>query len=158
MIDLFPDFHDILIELADAEVDFVLVGAFALAFHGHPRATKDIDIFVRATDANAQKLYLALAKFGAPLSQFDTTEKDFAESGNVLQIGVPPRRIDIINSVTGITFDDALEESLGFQLDGRHIKVVGFAALVKNKRAAGRPQDVADVKALTDPRRAGRKT
>lgn len=153
MIDLTPDFHDILIELADAEVEFLIVGAFALAFHGHPRATKDIDIFVRANASNAQRLYRALAKFGAPLNQFEVTEKDFAESDNVLQIGIPPRRIDIINSVTGITFDEAVEDGGKLDLDGRHIPVIGLAALVKNKSATGRVQDIADVRTLTDPKR-----
>lgn len=153
VIDLFPDFHDILIELADADVEFVIVGAFALAFHGHPRATKDIDIFVRANVSNAQKLYRALANFGAPLNQFEVTENDFAYCDNVLQIGIPPRRIDIINSVSGITFDEAVEESEKFNLDDRQIAVIGRSALIKNKIAAGRAQDVADVEVLTDPRR-----
>lgn len=148
MIELPEDFRDILIELHDAGADFVVVGGHAVAFHGHPRATKDLDVLVRADPRNATRVYQALASFGAPLETFEVGEADFATYDGVLQIGLPPRRIDILNRATGITFDEALAGSEEFDLDGRPIRVIGFAALIKNKTAAAREQDLADIKAL----------
>ena len=105
-------------------------------------------MLVRATPANAAHIYRALAAFGAPLELFEVTEADFASYEGVLQVGVPPRRIDILNRATGITFDEAIADGAKFELDGREILVIGRAALLKNKRATGREQDLADVKAL----------
>jgi len=145
----FPDdFRDLLIELSDAGAEFVVVGGHAVAFHGHPRATKDLDVLVRATPANASRIYRALAAFGAPLELFEVAEADFASYEGVLQVGVPPRRIDILNRVDGISFDDAIQSGDGFELEGRRVPVIGLKALLRNKRAAGREQDLADLKAL----------
>lgn len=155
MIELPDDFRDLLVELHDAGADFVVIGGYAVAFHGYPRATKDMDLLVRADRENAKLVYQALAAFGAPLESFEVSEPDFATYDGVLQIGLPPRRIDIMNQAAGITFDEAIAESGDFELEGRRIRVIGLAALLKNKRAAGREQDVADVKALT---RAGPKS
>ncbi len=148
MIDLPEDFRDLLMELADAGAEFVLVGGHAVAFHGHPRATKDMDVLIRANTSNAERVYRALAAFGAPLESFEVQAKDFASYDGVLQIGLPPRRIDIINRADGITFDEAVAEGSGFTLDGRKVPVIGRAALLKNKLATGRTQDAADVEAL----------
>jgi hypothetical protein len=149
VIELPGDFHDLLIELARASADFVVVGGYAVAFHGHPRATKDLDILVRATPVNAARVYRALAAFGAPLHAFEVSESDFVDYDGILQIGVPPVRVDVLNRVTGISFDEAVEEGCGFELEGHRIPVVGLAALLTNKRSVGRPQDLADVAALT---------
>lgn len=148
MIELPDDFRDLLIELADAGAEFVLVGGHAVAFHGHPRATKDMDVLIRASTGNAELVYRALANFGAPLAAFEVQAADFATYDGVLQIGLPPRRVDILNRADGITFDEAIAEGAWLALDGRAIPVIGRAALLKNKRAAGRPQDVADVEAI----------
>ena len=148
MIELFDDFRDILVELHKAGARFVVLGGHAVAFHGHPRATKDLDVLVEADPDNAKRVYAALAAFGAPLSVFEVNVEDFASYDGVLQLGVPPRRIDIINRADGITFAEAVEDGESFELDGCSIPVIGRAALIKNKRAAGRPQDIADVKAL----------
>ena len=148
LIELPDDFRDLLLELADAGVQFVLVGGHAVAFHGHPRATKDMDILIRADNSNAERVYRALAAFGAPLETFEVQAADFAAYDGVLQIGLPPRRIDILNRADGITFEEAVAERACFTLDGRTIPVIGRAALLKNKRAAGRPQDIADVEAI----------
>lgn len=149
MIELADDFRDLLIELSDAEADFMIVGGYAVAFHGHPRATKDLDVLVRPTDLNAKRVYRALASYGAPLDTFEVTEGDFAEYGGVLQIGLPPRRIDILNRVSGVTFDEAATDGETFEIEGRAIRVIGLKALLTNKRAAAREQDLADVAALT---------
>lgn len=148
MIELPEDFRDLLIELADNGAEFVLVGGHAVAFHGHPRATKDMDVLIRANPSNAERVYRALAAFGAPLQNFDVQAKDFATYDGMLQIGLPPRRVDIINRADGISFDEAVAEGESFTLEGRTIPVIGRAALIKNKRAAGRAQDTADVEAL----------
>jgi hypothetical protein len=149
MIDLYEEFRDLLIELHDAGAEFVLLGGYAVAFHGHPRATKDLDILVRPDPENAKRVYAALAAFGAPLAAFEVGVNDFATYDGVLQIGLPPRRVDVINRADGITFDEALAEQEFFELEGRKIPVIGLYALIKNKKASGREQDLADVKALS---------
>jgi len=103
---------------------------------------------VRATPTNAARVYRALAAFGAPLSAFAVAESDFASYDGVLQVGLPPRRIDVLNRAEGITFDDAIRDGDAFELEGRHVPVIGLEALLRNKRAVNREQDVADVKAL----------
>ena len=148
MIELPDDFRDMLVELHDAGAEFVVVGGHAVAFHGHPRATKDLDILVRAEPRNAEKVYRALAAFGAPLHAFEMGVDDFASYDGVLQIGLPPRRIDIINRAGGITFDEAVADGDTFAVEGRLIPIIGRDALLKNKRAVGRAQDRADVEAL----------
>jgi hypothetical protein len=105
---------------------------------------------VEANSDNAKRVYAALAAFGAPLSAFEVGVEDFASYDGVLQLGVPPRRIDIINRADGITFAEAIADGESFNLEGCEIPVIGRSALIKNKRAAGRPQDIADVKALGD--------
>lgn len=148
MIDLPEDFRDLLIELHDAGAEFVLLGGHAVAYHGHPRATKDLDVLVRASPANAERVYRALASFGAPLGLFEVSAADFATYDGVLQIGLPPRRIDILNRADGITFDEARAGHESLEVEGRRIPVIGLSALLKNKRAAAREQDLADVTAL----------
>lgn len=153
MIELPDDFKDVLVELYDAEADFVVIGGYAVAYHGYPRATKDIDILVRPEPNNAERVYRALAAFGAPLATFEVTAADFATYDGVLQIGLPPVRVDLLNRAAGIDFDEAIADAGSFELEGRSIPVIGLRALLKNKRAAGRPQDLTDVAALeTVPR------
>ena len=148
MTELTKDFIDLLTALVDTEVDFVVIGGYAVAFHGHPRATKDLDVFVRANPANAKNLYKALALFGAPLHEFEVAEEDFSDYGGVLQLGVPPQRIDIINRITGVAYDEAILDAGLFELEGRVIRVIGLDALIKNKLATGRDQDLVDAKSL----------
>ena len=149
MSELFPDFRDLLVEFLDAGVEFVLVGGHAVAVHGHPRATKDLDVLLRATPANADRVLAALAKFGAPIRQLGLVRDDFAREGQVVQLGVPPVRIDLLTRIDGVDFDEALRGHTSLNVDGRAIPVIGRDALLRNKRAAGRPQDLADISALT---------
>jgi hypothetical protein len=158
VIELPEDFRDLLIELADNGAEFVLVGGHAVAFHGHPRATKDMDVLIRANPSNAERVYRALAAFGAPLQNFEVEAKDFASYDGMLQIGLPPRRVDILNRADGVSFDEAIAEGSSFMLEGRRIPVIGRAALLKNKRAAARAQDTADVEALSAQSAAGSNT
>ena len=99
---LHEDFRDLLVLFADADVEFVVVGAYALAFHGAPRASGDIDLFIRPSSANAGRVFDALARFGAPLESAGVTPADFTRSGTVYQIGLPPRRIDVLTGISGV--------------------------------------------------------
>lgn len=128
MIELPEDFRDLLVELSRASADFVVVGGYAVAFHGHPRATKDLDIFVRPSRANAERVYRALGAFGAPVSAFEVSPADFEAYDGVLQIGVPPFRIDVLNQVKSVTFDEAVADGCGFDLEGHRVPVIGRAA------------------------------
>lgn len=145
---LHEDFRDLLVLFADAGVEFVIVGAYALAFHGAPRASGDIDLFVRPSLANAQRVFDALARFGAPLESAGVTAGDFAQPGAVYQIGLPPRRIDVLTEISGVTFDEAWTSRVVGEVEGRTVGFIGRAALLKNKEASGRPKDIADAARL----------
>ena len=142
------DFRDLLVLFADAGVEFVIVGAYALAFHGAPRASGDIDLFVRPSPANAQRVFDALAHFGAPLESAGIAAADFAQPGVVYQIGLPPRRIDLLTEISGLTFDEAWASRMTAEIEGRAVSFIGREALLKNKEASGRLQDIADVARL----------
>lgn len=139
------DFLDLADALLAARVDFLVVGAFALAQHGHLRATADIDFVVRATPENAARLIEALRSFGAPLSSAGVSESDFAKPGQTYQMGIKPRRIDILTELSGVTFEDAWKDRVTREVFGRQIPFIGVAALRRNKMASGRPKDLADV-------------
>jgi len=142
------DFRDLLVLLADAGVEFVIVGAYALAFHGAPRASGDIDLFVRPSAVNAGRVFDVLARFGAPLHSAGVTAADFAQPGAVYQIGLPPRRIDLLTEISGVTFDEAWASRTTAEVDGRTVSFIGREALIKNKEASGRLKDAADVARL----------
>jgi hypothetical protein len=142
-----PDFRDMLSCLKGEGVEFMVVGAYALAAHGHPRATGDIDIWVRNTSGNAQKIMRALAKFGAPLSNL--SEKDFTSPDLIVQLGVEPCRIDLLTGIDGVEFDEAWGNKVSITLDDLEIYVLSKADLLKNKLAAGRDEDQGDIAWLT---------
>ena len=141
------DYREMLKCLVDEKVKFLIVGAYALAVHGYPRATKDIDFFVWANPENATSLIRALARFGAPLRNLSAT--DFASEGAVYQIGTGPHRIDIITRIDGVKFEDAYPRRLTVQREGVELPVISRDDLIANKRASGRAQDLADVQRLT---------
>lgn len=145
------DFRDLLLEFADAEVEFLIVGAFAVAYHGVPRATGDMDVFVRPSSENAQRVFTALIRFGAPLSSAGVAAKDFETPGIVYQIGQPPRRIDVLTEISGVSFDEAWGTRCTENLEGRVVHFIGRDQLLRNKKAAGRPKDLADVSRLRKP-------
>jgi len=148
-MDLNPDFKDMLLALKDANVDYLVVGAYAVAAHGHPRATGDLDIWIRANEETAPRVMIALATFGAPTSEI--SESDFSSPSIVFQIGVPPGRIDILTTVSGVHFDSAWQNRLEIRLDEVVFNVIGRADLIENKKASGRPKDLADLAALEKP-------
>jgi len=142
------DFRDLLLEFADAKVEFVVVGAFAVAYHGVPRATGDLDVFVKPSPENAQRVFDGLVRFGAPIASAGVTPEDFSKPGIVYQIGQPPRRIDLLTEISGVSFDEAWTSRLGVPFEGRVVHFIGRDELVRNKKAAGRPKDLADVSRL----------
>jgi predicted nucleotidyltransferase len=146
------DFRDLLVLLADAGVEFVVIGAYALAFHGAPRASGDIDLFVRPSAVNARRVFDGLVRFGAPLQSAGVTAADFAQPGAVYQIGLPPRRIDLLTEISGVTFDEAWASRATAEVEGRTVSFIGREALIKNKEASGRLKDAADVARLRKAR------
>ena len=132
--------------LSDSGVEFLLVGAYAMAAHGHPRATGDLDIWVGANPENAVKVLVALSNFGAPLH--DLTIEDLSTPGIIFQIGVEPSRIDILTEISGVIFSDAWKRKISIEMNGCSMSVIGLEDLIKNKRAAGRAKDIADVETL----------
>lgn len=141
-----PDFKDMLSALNARKAEYMIVGAYALATYGYPRATGDIDIWVRCTVENAEKVLQALKDFGAPL--FDQTLEDLSIPGVVFQIGVPPRRIDFLTSISGVSFEESWPERKQVEISGLTLNVLSRAKLIANKRAAGRPKDLLDVDEL----------
>lgn len=140
------DFEEMLAALCDQGAEFLLVGAYALAAHGLPRSTGDIDLWVRPTPENAERVWKALIQFGAPLSKL--TREDLQEPGVVFQIGLPPNRIDILNRISGVDFQAAWANRMEIRVGSRQIPVLGREELVLNKRRTGRPKDLLDVQAL----------
>jgi hypothetical protein len=142
------DYRDLLVSLVEAGADFLVVGGWALALHGHGRGTDDMDVFVRPERTNAERVYAALAAFGAPLAMHGVTPDLFARPGYGYRVGIKPNLIEVLTSIDGVTFDQAYAGRRYFELDGKSIPYIGRAALLANKRAAGRPKDIADVEWL----------
>jgi hypothetical protein len=140
------DFAEMLSALSDAGAEFLIVGAHALAAHGLPRATGDLDIWVRPSEENARRVLQALRAFRAPLH--DLTEDDLSRPGTVFQIGVVPNRIDILTEISGVTFDEAWPRRETFVIEEQRLPFLSRLDLARNKRAAGRPKDLADLAAL----------
>lgn len=148
-MEIYPDFKELL-ELFNAQkVEYLIVGAHALAFHGLIRATKDIDLYVRPTQANAERIMTALDAFG--FGQVGLDAKDFQQPDQTIQLGYPPVRIDLITSLTGLTWEQAAGGRCQGEYGGQPVPFLGRTELIANKKAAGRPQDLADVDRLEGP-------
>ena len=143
---LSKDWREFLELLNSRGVDYVIVGAQSLAFHGRPRHTGDLDILVRPTPDNALLLLALLNQFGFEQSSFKET--DFLQPEQIIQLGRVPNRIDLLTSLTGVTIDEAFDAKVSAIIDGLPVFVLGRDALIRNKRAVGRPQDLADLSAL----------
>lgn len=140
------DYKEMLQLLLEERVDFIIVGAYALGAHGYPRATGDIDIWIKPDDNNSLKVYKALSKFGAPLEQINID--DFSKEGVIFQIGVIPRRIDIISKIDGVTYEEADKDKLVVEVEGLKLPVISLNKLIKNKMSTGREKDAFDIKTL----------
>ena len=142
-----PDFRDILSALNAERAEYLLVGAYAVAAHGIPRATGDIDLWIRPTAENAKAVWSALENFGAAMSHFSLA--DLEKPDLVFQFGVAPQRIDLMTSIEGVEFDDAWDERVSFRIDELDVPTIGLRHLIINKKATGRPQDIADASRLS---------
>jgi hypothetical protein len=140
------DFVDLLRAFIAHDVRFLVVGAYALAVHGRPRATGDLDVWIDPTAENAPRVMRALAEFGAPLNSLAAA--DFSQPGVVFQMGLPPRRIDVLTELTGLTFDDAWPGRLRTAFGPLEVDYLGRDAFIRNKRATGRTRDLADIEDL----------
>jgi len=143
-----PDFKELLLAFNEHNVEYLIVGAHALAAHGHVRATKDLDVWVRPDKTNAQRILLALSDFGAPLT--DLTEDDLARKNTIFQIGLPPLRIDIITKIDGVEFAEAWPDRLEAKFGDVPAFVISRQHLITNKRTSARLQDLADVEQLQE--------
>lgn len=146
-MELNPDFKEFLQSLNENDVRYLVVGGYAVAFHGHPRYTKDIDIWIDLDEQNAQKVVKALVDFG--FSSLNLTPADFLEPDNVIQLGYPPRRIDLLIGLEGAAFDECYSARLEEEMEGIRVCFIDRENLARLKRAAGRPQDLADLDNLT---------
>ncbi|MBL0891733.1 hypothetical protein [Gemmatimonas sp. UBA7669] len=142
------DFRELLIALRAEDVRFLVVGAHALAAHGVPRVTGDLDVWVEPTAMNATRTWRALVDFGAPLAALGVSEKDFTTPNQVIQLGIPPFRIDILTSISGVEFTSAWQESVQGTLFDVPVQFIGREAFIRNKRASGRTKDLDDIRAL----------
>lgn len=140
------DYRDILLALSTEQVDFILIGAYALAAHGYPRATMDIDLWVMPSPENAAAVIRALRRFGSPLHGLEA--EDLLSNDTVFQIGVAPRRIDLLTGATGLDFSSAAKNAVMRQIDGVDLKVLSIDDLIVNKLATGRPKDQLDADEL----------
>jgi len=140
------DFKEMLQCLLEEKAEFLLIGAYALAAYGFPRATKDLDLWIHASKTNAAKTFRALKKFGAPLDQIRI--EDLQKEGSVLQIGIAPVRIDINTKIDGVQFEEAYPSRVELTIDDLLIPVISRHDLIKNKKASARPQDLVDVQLL----------
>jgi hypothetical protein len=158
MIKLQKDLREFIELLNSHEVRYLIVGGHAVAFHGYPRMTGDIDFFLEVSEENARKLVAVLAQFG--FAGLGLTAKDFLEPGAIIQLGYPPHRIDLVTSISGVTFAQAWEHRVYGQVEGLAMVFVDKPTLLANKAASGRPKDLADLDALSKssrgkPRRKG---
>ena len=140
------DFKEFVSLLNARSVRYLVVGGYAVAVHGLPRYTGDFDAWIWLSEENAQKVLGVLDEFG--FGGFDITEEDFTREDSVVQLGYPPHRIDLLTSISGVTFEDAWSRRLNVEIEGEVVGFIGREDLITNKRAVGRPQDLADVARL----------
>jgi predicted nucleotidyltransferase len=146
------DLRQLLLALNAHGVEYLVVGGWAVGFYSEPRATNDIDLFIRADDRNSKAVFRALAEFGAPLADF--TPADFCDSPtSIFQIGQAPARADILQSIDGVAFDEAWSRRLQFSLEGIEVNVISAEDLIENKVQSGRLRDLADVEAIREANR-----
>jgi hypothetical protein len=146
-VKLQKDLREFVELLGSKRVEYIIVGAHAVAFHAHPRFTGDIDFLVRGTPENARRLVAVLEAFG--FTSLGLTPQDFLAPANVVQLGQPPNRIDILTSISGVDFEEAWASRVHGDLDGLPVVFLGLDALIKNKQSAGRDKDLVDARILS---------
>lgn len=140
------DFKELLLAFSEADVRYLVIGAYAVMFHTEPRYTKDIDVWIDVSGDNPQRCYRALAEFGAPMH--DLTVEDLASLGTIYQIGVEPNRIDILTAPAALDFGAAWDRHVESTYDKLPIPMLSLDDLIRNKRSVGRPQDLLDLERL----------
>lgn len=140
------DFKEFIQLLNDNQVRYLVVGGYAVALHGYPRFTKDIDIWIDLAPANAERIISALEQFG--FGSLGLVEQDFLEADTIIQLGYPPRRIVLLTTLSGVDFDQCFTVKVVVDMDGLPINFIDLENLKKNKRATGRAQDIADIENL----------
>lgn len=140
------DFKEFIRSLNDNHVRYLVVGGYAVAFHGHPRYTKDIDIWIEMTHANVEKVIKSLAQFG--FGSLGLREEDFLIPDQTIQLGYPPSRIDLINTLSGVDFETCYSSRVQIEIEGTQVNFIDLENLKKNKQASGRLQDLADIESL----------
>ncbi len=146
MAQLQTDLNEFVALLNSQKVEYLVVGGHAVAFHGHPRFTGDIDFFIRASPENAARMLDVLAAFG--FGNLGISVDDLMSPERVIQLGRPPNRIDLLTAISGVTFDEAWDERAAGSLGGHSVDYLGWEALIRNKRASGRSKDHADIHSL----------
>lgn len=144
-----PDFRELLSLFNNHDVEYIVVGGYALAFHGAPRFTGDIDLLVRPVAGNAKRIMVALNQFG--FGSIGLEESDFTKLDHVVQLGQPPVRIDILTSISGLTWEQASMDSVAGNYGDATVHFIGRDQFIVNKRASGRMKDLADIEALGEP-------
>ena len=145
-MNLQKDLKEFIELLSELEAHFLIVGAFAVAYHGYPRYTADIDLFVERSGENAERLLKAIHKFG--FGEIGLTEEDFLREDRIIQLGVAPNRIDILTSIAGVSFEEAWSSRVFAELGGLSVPFISREILKRNKVASGRTQDLADLEHL----------
>jgi hypothetical protein len=145
-VQLDKDLRELLALFRSHGVEFLVVGGHAVAFHGSPRLTEDLDLFVRPDVANGKRIVDALRAFG--FGSLDITADDFVADDRVIQLGRTPNRVDLITRLYGVDFADAWQRRVSAEIDGADVWMIARDDLVANKRATGRAQDIADAEAL----------
>jgi hypothetical protein len=145
-MDLAPDFDEFIASLIAHGVEFVVVGAYALAFHGAPRFTGDLDILVRPTPDNGARVLAAVRAFGFPVDELKP--EDIIDRRRMLEMGVAPIQIHVMSAISGVSFDEAWSDRVVGRCGGHEIPFLGRETFLRNKRAAGRPKDLADIDAI----------
>jgi len=140
------DYKEFIQSLNDNQVRYLVVGGYAVAFHGHPRYTKDIDIWVEMTQENAEKVIRSLDQFG--FGSLGLKDKDFLIPDQIIQLGYPPCRIDLFNTLSGVDFPTCYTSRMQIDIEGVKVHFIDLENLKKNKQASGRHQDLADIESL----------
>ena len=142
-IELHPDFKDFLRLLNLHKVEYILVGGYAVGYHGYPRATGDMDIWIAVSDANAEKVVAAVSDFGMPKESL--SRELFLEKNKIIRMGVPPVRIEVITGASGVDFSECYKRCETLNIDDLVVNIISLNDLKMNKRAAGRHKDLEDI-------------
>lgn len=140
------DFKEFVTLLQKNNAEYLIVGGYAVGVHGHPRFTGDLDIWLNPSPENARRILATVNEFG--FSSFNLTELDFIKEGNVIQLGYPPLRIDLLTSIDGVSFQECFENRKAVEMESVTVNFIGYWDLIKNKKETGRPRDIDDIEHL----------